>query len=165
MRRKRLSLSVVSIIIVALFVTGCLGGAAIDSQDQTVHAFINEVTTAFGDLDANKIANLFEFPVLLELDEDETLELTQREFVQKANGFFTILKDSGLELTLRIEGSSGEVTIIEDGDMAILEDVTIYYKVKITEAQFKDLLQLFIDEIVVLIVISQIRIAFFPTVL
>ena len=73
----------------AVLLWGCWGGGT--KKVQSVDEFLAQMVTALSSFDANKIANLYSFPLLLdpELPGQEELKFERQHFVRMIQGALT----------------------------------------------------------------------------
>lgn len=164
MKTKNRLLSVVAVLIVTLMLTGCLGGGGKENlQDQTVPQFLEEVTDAFASLQATRIANLIDFPIIIsgtgeplavlgsnnlgamvnESAERIELKIERADFLEMTEGLLQIAKNGGTRLLVKITNpAEGKMNITVNGDIATVENGVLLIEgevsVETAEALFRD---------------------------
>ena len=127
----------------ALLLWGCWGGGT--KKEQTVDEFLAQMETALNSLDANKIANLYSFPILLDpvLPGQEELKFERQHFVRMIQGALTAAKEGGAVFEVKFV----EPKYQENSDSAVVE-TQVYMKVKIDEDTAHNVFVAFVNDFI-----------------
>ena len=128
----------------ALLLWGCWGGGT--KKEQTVDEFLAQMETALNSLDANKIANLYSFPILLDpvLPGQEELKFERQHFVRMIQGALTAAKEGGAVFEITF---GGEPDIVEEPNKAQVA-TELYMKVKIDEDTAHNVFVAFVNDLI-----------------
>jgi hypothetical protein len=101
--------------------------------------------TALSSLDANKIANLYSFPILLDpvLPGQEELKFERQHFVRMIQGALTAAKEGGAVFEVKFV----EPKYQENSDSAVVE-TQVYMKVKIDEETAHNVFVAFVNDFI-----------------
>jgi len=127
----------------ALLLWGCWGGGT--KKEQTVDEFLAQMETALNSLDANKIANLYSFPILLDpvLPGQDELKFERQHFVRMIQGALTAAKEGGAVFEVKFV----EPKYQENSDSAVVE-TQVYMKVKIDEETAHNVFVAFVNDFI-----------------
>ena len=137
MRIRGRLLSFAVLLTVAFLLAGCIGDGG--KKDQTVAEFIVEMEKAFASLDAEKIADIIYFPIVLpDLPEDSELEqivgesdkITRDMFVTATKDAFKALRDGGASLELDVRDG---YKVVESGNTAVVSEAVFELKGAVKE--------------------------------
>lgn len=128
----------------ALLLWGCWGGGT--KKEQTVDEFLAQMETALNSLDANKIANLYSFPILLDpvLPGQEELKFERQHFVRMIQGALTAAKEGGAVFEITF---GGKPDIVEEPNKAQVA-TELYMKVKIDEDTAHNVFVAFVNDLI-----------------
>ncbi|WP_461372027.1 hypothetical protein [Candidatus Darwinibacter acetoxidans] len=126
----------------ALLLWGCWGGGT--KKEQTAEEFLAQMETALSSLDANKIADLFAFPILLDpvLPGQDELKFERQHFVRMIQGALTAAKEGGAVFEVKFV----EPKYQEKSDSAVVE-TQVYMKVKIDEDTAHNVFVAFVNDL------------------
>ena len=128
----------------ALLLWGCWGGGT--KKEQTAEEFLAQMETALSSLDANKIADLFAFPILLDpvLPGQDELKFERQHFVRMIQGALTAAKEGGAVFEVKFVKPK---YYQENSDSTVVE-TQVYMKVKIDEETAHNVFVAFVNDLI-----------------
>ncbi len=155
MNKRLISKNLVLFILLALVLSGCkIVGSKLDGgKNQTVQEYLASVGTAIESLDANKIADLIAFPIVIPLefdDEDDVvwdiaeIKIEKTDFIEFASTILTEIGNNEFELKVEInDPEEGTIKITGGGNSneATVENAVLYITLEITEDVAKQALR------------------------
>ncbi|MDI9414336.1 MAG: hypothetical protein QM401_12330 [Bacillota bacterium] len=155
MNKRLISKNLVLFILLALVLSGCkIVGSKLDGgKNQTVQEYLASVGTAIESLDANKIADLIAFPIVIPLefdDEDDVvwdiaeIKIEKADFIEYASTILTEIRNNKFELKVEIndpEEGTIEITGGGNSNEATVENAVLYITLEITEDAAKQALR------------------------
>ncbi len=124
-RNKQIVFLTVMLITVTLAFTSCTGGGKI-SEEQQIEKFLQQVASAIKSLDPNRIANLFAYPIKVDMH-DEIREI-DKEYMHSLWVVITEeLKAFGITITeYQFRLSEAEIVVTGNGKEAIVYDAKAF---------------------------------------
>lgn len=155
MNKRLLSKNLVLFILLALVLSGCkiVGSKPGGDNDRTVQDYLAGVGPAIASLDANKIADLIAFPIVIPLefdDEDDVvwdiaeIKIEKADFIEYASTILTEIRNNKFELKVEIndpEEGTIEITGGGNSNEATVENAVLYITLEITEDAAKQALR------------------------
>ena len=164
MNKRLISKNLVLFILLALVLSGCkIVGSKLDGgKNQTVQEYLASVGTAIESLDANKIADLIAFPIVISLssldyDDDtepilniEEVEIKKEDFIENASKILEKISEIDFKLEVNIgDPKDGKLEIAGGNDQtAAVENAVLYVNLEISEDEAKQALQNLMEEII-----------------
>lgn len=131
--RVRSVIWLVTILTLSVVMAGCTGGGSADvSNEKQIRTFLKEMEVALRSMDAEKIAGLWHYPVVIEGEE------ISKEDMQAA--FHLIIRDAqryGLVIhEFRIMVSDSDILVDSSGERAVVYNVKFYTRVSIEGEEY-----------------------------
>lgn len=113
----------VTILTITLLMVGCIGGGSTGvSNERQIRDFLKEVEVAFKSLDAEKLANLWHYPIVIEGE-----EVSKKDMEAAFHLAFREAKLDGLVIhEFRIMVSDSDILVDSSGERAAIENVKFY---------------------------------------
>ncbi len=172
MNKKLFSKSLILVVTLALFLSGCIFGGG---QDQTVHEYLASVGPAITSLEANKIADLIAFPIVFDFADDDELgayplnfdenndwnpdwdrpelKIEKADFVKYSSKVFTKIKESSFDLTVKVDDPpEGKIEIIGGNNKtATVENAVLYITLEISAKSAREVLHSLSDTMITIL--------------
>lgn len=134
MRMKIYSSSVILILlIVTLLLSGCVGGEKASNEEQ-IRVFLKSVENVYKELDAEKAANLYHYPIII-----DEIEITKEDMKAVFHLLFKEFSELGVEiLDAKIMLSDNNILIDSSGKYATIENAKLYLKMSINNEFVED---------------------------
>ena len=165
MNKRLISKNLVLFILLALVLSGCkIVGSKLDGgKNQTVQEYLASVGTAIESLDANKIADLIAFPIVIPLefdDEDDVvwdlaeIKIEKADFIEYASTILTEIRKNEFELKVEInDPEEGTIKITGGGNSneATVENAVLYITLEISANNAKEVLRSLSDTMITIL--------------
>ena len=162
--KRLISKNLVLFILLALVLSGCkiVGSKPGRDNDRTVQDYLAGLGPAIASLDANKIADLIAFPIVIPLssldyDDDtepilniEEVEIKKEDFIENASKILEKVSEIDFKLEVSIgDPKDGKLEITGGNDQtAAVENAVLYVNLEISEDEAKQALENLMEEII-----------------